>query len=560
MKQWTVRLSVLFLFGAIAWYVPWLLMHLNMSLPWLSWPFAAANLLVTVMVVITALNCWRYAEPPLRPLPQGDEEPVAVIIPTYGEPPQMVYNTVKSVLDQDYPLQQMRIIVSDDGHSERIKNVVARLREEYPEGYIGYHEPPRKGDPARKGEAKAGNLNSAFDAVRQYAPEVSFIETRDADDLVGDRSFLRHVVGQLVADPRLAFVQTIKEVTCSPGDPFGNREPIFYRRTMLAKNAANAVFPCGSGVVWRREALEDIGGFPAWNLVEDLQSGVEALRRGWRGLYLPIVGAVGQIAPEDIPNAFKQRGTWALDTMRLTLWGNKRGLSLGQHIQFAELGFFYLMSFAVLVFAVVPCLKLTFNLYPLSTTEAEYMAHFWPFAIGIELLLAGLSLGLSFEELWRARMVWIGMSPVYARAVVLALVFGPHRKPSYRVTRKEHVHAWYWRETWPQMAIMFALAAASLYHLATHSLLDNADLGSLFWAGFFIVGFSRIVRNSWFGLNPLREIARSLRRVWQPLGAQARAPWKGSEWAVTGVQPAPQLRKAQLGQGLSDGREQHPDN
>ena len=31
-------------------------------------------------------------------------------------------------------------------------------------------------------------------------------------------------------------------------------------------------------------ALAELGGFPVWNLVEDLQSGLEALRRGWRGL------------------------------------------------------------------------------------------------------------------------------------------------------------------------------------------------------------------------------------------------------------------------------------
>lgn len=52
----------------------------------------------------------------------------------------------------------------------------------------------------------------------------------------------------------------------------------------------------GSGVVWRRRALDDIGDFPAWNLVEDLQSGVEALRRAWRGAYVTIIGAVGQTA------------------------------------------------------------------------------------------------------------------------------------------------------------------------------------------------------------------------------------------------------------------------
>ncbi len=82
-------------------------------------------------------------------------------------------------------------------------------------------------------------------------------------------------------------MQTIKEAQVSAGDPFNNREAMFYRGQMLSRNAANATFPCGSGLVWRRAALGDIGLFPTWNLVEDLQSGIEALRRGWDSCYLP---------------------------------------------------------------------------------------------------------------------------------------------------------------------------------------------------------------------------------------------------------------------------------
>ncbi len=54
-------------------------------------------------------------------------------------------------------------------------------------------------------------------------------------------------------------------------------------------------------------------------------------------MYLPIVGAVGQHAPEDLPNVYKQRGTWALDTVRLMLWGDLRGLTLRQRAHFAEM-------------------------------------------------------------------------------------------------------------------------------------------------------------------------------------------------------------------------------
>jgi cellulose synthase (UDP-forming) len=503
--NWKVRLADVLLLFATVWYLPWVLGNLNWNAPWLSIPFAAASLMTAAMTLIAAINHWHYSVPEKHLVPPGKEPEVAVIIPTYGEPPMMVYETAKSVLEQRYPEEGIRLIVSDDSHRERIHSVVERLKREHPNAFVGYHEPPRRGDPRRRGEAKAGNLNAVLDVMDTYAPGVLYVETRDADDRVGDPSFLRQAIGQLLANSEAGFVQTIKEAVVSPGDPFGNLEPLFYRRAMLAKDAANAVFPCGSGVVWRRKALDEIGGFPVWNLVEDLQAGVEALRRGWRGVCLPIVGAVGQVAPEDIPNTVKQRGTWAMDTMRLTFWGDKRGLNLRQHLQFAELGFFYMLSFAMLVFAVTPVFTLAFDIYPLLATQAAYALHFWPYAAAVELLLVALADGLPYEALWRARQTWLGMAPVYAKATIFALLFGPHRKPAYRVTRKEHMHRWYWRETLPQILLFLALIAASLYHVATHSLLHTADLGSLFWAGFFILGLSRTVCNSWHGVE-LRKI------------------------------------------------------
>lgn len=513
LKNWKIRSAGILLIIATAWYLPWALTSLNTNALWLSIPFAAASVMIAAMTVTTVINHWQYSRPDPRPVAQGEEPEVAVIIPTYGEPSDMVHRTASSVLTQDYPAEKIALVISDDGHRPAIRSIVQVLQQEYPETSIWYHEPPNRGDSDRRGEAKAGNLNAALDAIEARESPPPFIETRDADDLVGDPSFLRQTVGQLMADPEGAFVQTIKEAKVSPGDPFGNLEPLFYRKAMLAKNAANAVFPCGSGLVWRREALDDIGGFPTWNLVEDLQSGVEALRRGWRGVYLPIVGAVGEIAPEDIPNAFKQRGTWAIDTMRLTFWGDKAGLSLRQNIQFAELGFFYMLSFAVLIFAVTPVFSLAFATYPLIATHTQYALRFWPYAIAVELLLASLSDGLPYEDLWRARQTWLGMAPVYMKATLIALLYGPQRKPTYRVTRKEHVHRWYWRETLPHLVLLLSLIGASVYHVMTQSLLETADLGSLFWAAFFIMGFSQTVRNSWHGLDAREEAIRVLRRA-----------------------------------------------
>ncbi len=185
----------------------------------------------------------------------------------------MVLRTIVSVLEQDWPRERLTVVVSDDGHDPALEAATAGLP-------VIYHSPPPRFAPGRDGAAKAGNLNSVVTMLDERHPEIRYIETRDADDEMGSGGFLREVIGQLEFDDRLAFVQTIKEAQVSAGDPFNNRESMFYRGQMLARNAANAVFPCGSGVVWRRSALREIGDFPTWNLVEDLQSGVEALRRG----------------------------------------------------------------------------------------------------------------------------------------------------------------------------------------------------------------------------------------------------------------------------------------
>ena len=341
--HWFVRCAGIAYLVSAAIYIPWLFSALNRQLPWLAWPFLAANLFTLATTLLSIFNHWWRRVPEPHPLPRGAEPSVGIIVPCCGEPVAMILRTITSILEQDWPRDRMVIMVSDDGHDLELAAAVRA----WP---VLYHLPPPRSAPGRDGAAKAGNLNSAMGALVAAHPELGYIETRDCDDELGSNQFLRQAVGQLEHDTRLAFVQTIKETQVSAGDPFNNREAMFYRGQMLSRYAANATFPCGSGLVWRRSALEQIGLFPTWNLVEDLQSGVEALRRGWDSCYLPIVGAMGQHSPEDVPNVYKQRGTWAIDTVRLMLWGDLRGLNVRQRAQFYELLCYYLHSFTVLVY------------------------------------------------------------------------------------------------------------------------------------------------------------------------------------------------------------------
>lgn len=500
---WRIRIACMLLWAATLFYVPWMLRSLNPALPWLAWPFAVANTFSMISWWVTAFNAWSRHVPAPRPVPAGDEPTVAVIIPTCGEPIPMVLRTVTSVLEQDWPADRLVVVVSDDGHDARLQEALAA----YP---VTYHSPPPRFAPGRDGAAKAGNLNSVMAWLAEARPDIEFIETRDADDDLGSTRFLRLVLGQLMADESLAYVQTIKEAEVSPGDPFNNRDATFYRGQMLARNAANAVFPCGSGVVWRRVALVDIGGFPTWNLVEDLQSGVEALRRGWRSMYLPIVGAVGQHSPEDVPNVYKQRGTWAIDTVRLLLWGDLKGLGFRQRMHFVELLMFYVHSFTTLVY--VPAVAFTLlGLLPIDDRAFPYFLHMVPMVLANELLLLALAQPYNdrrgrqrrqWRALWRVRAMWVGLAPVFMIACVRAVLGGPRKKPVYKVTRKVHDVRWHWREILPQACALALVAGVTVWAVTRDTLPSPAALlGGVYWGGFNIALFATFVARSWHGLG-----------------------------------------------------------
>ena len=525
--QWRVRAAGVLLLVTTLLYVPWMLTSLNEELRWLAWPFAAANLFSLAYGALSVFNAWWRHVPERRPLPPGAEPHVAVIVPTCGEAVPMVLRTIASVLDQDWPGERLTLVVSDDGHDPALEAALAGLP-------AIYHSPPPRDAPGREGAAKAGNLNSAIALLDELHPEIRYVETRDADDEQGSRGFLRQVVGQLEADDRLAFVQTIKEAQVSAGDPFNNRESMFYRGQMLARNAANAVFPCGSGVVWRRTALREIGDFPTWNLVEDLQSGMEALRRGWRGLYLPIVGAVGQHSPEDVPNVYKQRGTWAIDTVRLMVWGKQRGLGLRQRAHFAEMLVFYLNAFTVLIY--IPSILCTLlGWTPLDATGVGYVSHMIPLVLATELWLLAVNHPYNdrrkrqrrpVRALWQVRIMWTGMAPIYMKASIQALLGGAHRKPIYTVTRKVDDLRWHWRHTLPHTTVVLVVLFVLVYSLA-HGTLPSLSLlaGAAYWGGLNIVLLTSFVSRGWHGLGRLGRAARpapiTAARVAAPAGQLA---------------------------------------
>ncbi|MDQ3007984.1 MAG: glycosyltransferase [bacterium] len=485
-------------------YIAWTIQYLNWGSWWLAVPYLLANLLLLAATWLSIVNQWQHTKLPLLPLPDSFPR-VAVIVPTVNESEVLVATTLKSILAQDFPHSNMVIVVSDDGRRKDIARLVQQFQAAYPCAVIRYHAPEPHND------FKAGNLNSATRYVTQRFPDIEFIETRDCDDLVGHPQFLQHTLAYLLKYPGVGWVQTIKEYLTEKGDPFGNQEQSFYRVSMYAKMAANAVFPCGSGLVYRLKTLIDIGGFVTTGAVEDLRTGYKAHRAGWTGAYLPIVGAIGQIAPEDIAVVKKQRSSWALDTQSLMFWQPPllvKGLSLRQRLQYLELTMFYWYGWGMIVFMVTPIFALLLDIYPVVTTEANYALHFWPFFIAMEAYHVTLNKELSYESLWRSRQIWFSMAPFFVKATLQAILNGPHKRPLYKVTRKERKFSLYWRQTPIQWLVTLALLGSLAYHVRTHNLISQADLRSMFWAVYFVIMLRPATLGSIRGLSIRKEFSK----------------------------------------------------
>jgi cellulose synthase (UDP-forming) len=216
-------------------------------------------------------------------------------------------------------------------------------------------------------------------------------------------------------------------------DPFYCEDLVFYNSLQPAFDANDTVLSCGSGVLYVRAALDDIGGFAIWNLVEDLTTSYELHCRGWKSLYYPYPLAVG-LAPDSLGAVYRQRGQWALDTMRLFFWRNpltRRTLPWPARLNYAVIGFSYLTA------GFVAPLFYTFPLWSYATGLAVLLVgreldfalwrtvYFLFMTLAIRWLFRGQQPGKQFQML-------VGLFPVYAVNTLRALKYR-NRKPGYHV-------------------------------------------------------------------------------------------------------------------------------
>lgn len=424
-------------------YLSWHYRFINWSIWPISVPFFCAEGIGWLLFTSFSFVTWY----PRLHLPEGIPIEkiftVDVFVTTCGEPLNILSRTLMEAAAIDYEPKTLYLL-DDKANPE-----VAALADKFGMKYLARPEHL---------DAKAGNLN--FGLAHSQG---ELILALDADQ-VPSRVILKRVLGYFKI-PSIAFVQTKQNFLVPKGDPFGNTDKVFYNVMQCGKDGDNAAFSCGSGVVYRRRALEEIGGFSTWNVVEDVHTSMLLHQRGWRSIYYPYPQSIGT-SPVDIWAVYRQRGQWALDSLRLFFWDNpffRRGLTFRQKVQYLNLGFVYLVSaWFMPIFFIVPMMSIFTSQPVMSVSVTAYILHRLPYFIIMSVAYAVLNYPTPYLY---AYQMWTGLFPVFMKATVKALL---HRrcKPAYRVTSKKQVaelHRPVVLALLPHLAIIAGATATIIY-------------------------------------------------------------------------------------------------
>jgi len=245
-----------------------------------------------------------------RPLPEADPTYLPMVslhIPAYNEPPEMLIATIQAVEQMDYP--DFEIVVLDNnttdpdvwGPVEEYCRGRERIRFVHVAPWPGY---------------KAGACNLA---LRQYTdPRAEIIGLIDADDIVKPY-YLRETVSYF-SDQRVGFVQTFEGNRDYEGSSYYtacvDSYQGFYLAGMSSRNERDSVPFVGTMGLFRRSALEGVGGWNEWCISEDTEASLRVLKSGWSGLYIPRCFGRG-IVPPTYAGLNTQRHRWCFGAMQI---------------------------------------------------------------------------------------------------------------------------------------------------------------------------------------------------------------------------------------------------
>lgn len=305
---------------------------------------------------------------PDRPVISKDMYPdVDVLIATHDEPEDLLYKTINGCLHMDYPdKSKVHIYICDDGNRREIAELAGKMGV----GYFGL---------AENAEAKAGNLNNAL--FKTHSP---LVVTMDADMIPMSHFLINNVPyfflpmleknkdgiwvkREKPLDEKIGFIQTpqsfyntdLFQYNMYLEKKMPNEQDYFFRRVNIGRNRSNSAIYAGSNTIISREALEEIGGIVTGCITEDMATGIEIQRAGYKCYSVDEIAANG-LAPIDVESLIRQRARWGRGCVHIMrknhffIGKGGKGLSLANKFSYLSSYTYWFSYLSKFMFVIIP--------------------------------------------------------------------------------------------------------------------------------------------------------------------------------------------------------------
>ncbi|WCB40037.1 cellulose synthase catalytic subunit [Gordonia polyisoprenivorans] len=325
---------------------------------------------------------------------------VDVFLPTCGESLDILRNTYTHVRRLGWP-GALAVHVLDDADRPQVNGLAAEFG-------FGYHV---RGD--RGHLRKAGNLRHAFDRT-----DGDVVVIFDAD-FCPRRDFLAHLMPYL-DDPQVAVVQSPQSFATTERMGWiqrtaGATQEFFYRWVLPSRDRLDAANCVGTSALYRRSALQRIGGFAPIEHSEDLHTGRHLQQAGFRIRYVPVVLSRG-LCPTDLAGFLNQQYRWCMGSLSRianpALAQDRRRMTLGQSMAHWA-GVFYYLTTALNVFLFFVPGIIMLAAFPEDIRPAQlvpFLAGFWVYVVVFPLVS---------RTRWRLEVLRIQMAYSFAHAVAI---------------------------------------------------------------------------------------------------------------------------------------------
>ncbi|HRW58192.1 MAG TPA: glycosyltransferase family 2 protein [Chlamydiales bacterium] len=447
---------------------------------------------------------------------------VTILIPSYKEPIEVIETTILACYNMNYPNKQ--IVLLDDTRYDLFEN--SNEAEEYKKNLQTICIRDKINLFRRKWRgAKAGIINDYLAHMRgESPPEMEFerydekgssLQTKYIAIFDADQNpmpdFLDELVVKMEADPQIAFIQTPQYYTNFLNNKVAYtasmQQIIFFEYICEGKGAKESMFCCGTNVLFKTEALNDIKGFEEDSVTEDAATSVNLHEKGWKTAYDNKVSAFGD-GPETLESYFNQQYRWALGNLGLFLtlirkfFKNPKALSPAKWWEYALSTSHYLIGFVFIVFLLLPVIYLTFKIPGYFASVYIYALIFIPyFAIILGTFIWTLKKrNYPAKGLFLAQWLMMASFPVYIKATFNAFL---GKKGKFITTPKgKNINKNFsFKMLWPQI-LFSGVAIWGLVWGISRIYFEQRTVGSYIANAFWCLYYALIILILFYFIDP----------------------------------------------------------